>query len=38
MDFEFTPQQEQVRETIVRFAADEMAALVRRRPREAVER
>lgn len=29
MDFEFTPQQEQVRETIVRFAADEMAALVR---------
>ena len=29
MDFEFTPQQEQVRETIVRFATDEMAALVR---------
>lgn len=29
MDFEFTPQQEQVRETIVRFATDEMSALVR---------
>jgi alkylation response protein AidB-like acyl-CoA dehydrogenase len=29
MDFEFTPQQEQVRETIVRFATEEMAPLVR---------
>ena len=29
MNFEFTPQQEQVRETIVRFAAEEMAPLVR---------
>ena len=29
MDFEFTPQQEQVRETIARFASEEMAPLVR---------
>ncbi|MFO1110140.1 MAG: acyl-CoA dehydrogenase family protein [Bradyrhizobium sp.] len=29
MNFEFTPQQEQVRETIARFAADEMAPLVK---------
>jgi len=29
MDFEFTPQQEQVRETIARFATEEMAPLVR---------
>ncbi|WP_291614992.1 acyl-CoA dehydrogenase family protein [Bradyrhizobium sp.] len=28
MNFEFTPQQEQVRETIARFAAEEMAPLV----------
>lgn len=29
MNFEFTPQQEQVRETIARFATEEMAPLVR---------
>lgn len=29
MNFEFTPQQEQVRETIARFAAEEMAPLVK---------
>jgi butyryl-CoA dehydrogenase len=29
MNFEFTPQQEQVRETIARFAAEEMTPLVR---------
>lgn len=29
MNFEFTPQQEQVRETIARFASEEMAPLVR---------
>ncbi len=29
MNFEFTPQQQQVRETIARFAAEEMAPLVR---------